>query len=129
MSVINRKFFIVLDKNLESKKENCFNINFFYLKSFNKKTHSITYVRKPFFRGIVLFGLDFKNKFRPLSFLKILKDGEKEPIDPKVFKKFLKSEKSQFVAFSSQTDPKDYQEIRKMLKNFQVDNDKIINLT
>lgn len=119
----------MLDKNLESKKENYFNINFFYLKSFNKKSHSITYVRKPFFRGILLFGLDFKNKFRPLSFLKIQKGGDKEPIDPKVFKKFLKSEKNQFVAFSSQTDPKYYREIRKMLNSFQVNNDKIINLT
>ncbi|MFX1354897.1 MAG: DEAD/DEAH box helicase, partial [Promethearchaeota archaeon] len=129
MSVIKRKFFIVLDKNLESKKENCFNINFFYLKSFNKKTQSITYVKEPFFKGILLFGLDFKNKFRPLSFLKILRDGNREPVDPKIFKRFLVSEKSQFVAFSSQTNPNDFLKVHKMLKSFQIPEDKIINLT
>jgi len=129
LSGIKRKFFIVLDKNLESKKENCFNINFFYLKSFNKKTQSITYIREPFFKGIVLFGLDFKNKFRPLSFLKILKDGNKEPIDPKIFKRFLISEKSQFIAFSSQTNPQVFLKVQKMLKSFQINGEKIVNLT
>ncbi|MFX1498179.1 MAG: DEAD/DEAH box helicase [Promethearchaeota archaeon] len=129
MSVIKRKFFLVLDKNLESKEENCFNINLFYLKSFNKKTQSITYVKTPFFRGTVLFGLDFKNKFRPLSFTKILSVGNIEPVDPKVFKKFLISEKMQFIAFSNQTNPQDFRQVGKMLKSFQIKNEKIINLT
>lgn len=129
LSIIKRKFFIVLDRNNESKKELLFNVNFFYLKSFNRKSKTITYVNKPFFRGIILFGLDFKNKFRPLSFVKILKDGIKEPIDPKFFKKFLLSDKNEFIAFPSHSDSQDLLNIKKMFKNFHISTERIIDLT
>ena len=93
------------------------------------KTFTITYVKEPFFKGFIIFGLDFKDKFRPLSFTKVLKDGTKEPVDPKIFKGFLFSEKNQFVAFPTQSNPEEYEDIRKMLLKLQYNKDKIINLT
>ena len=124
-----RKFFIVLDRNRENKKELQFNINFFYLKSFKKKTFTFTYVNEPFFRGTVIFGLDFKNKMRPLNLNKIERDGTHLPIDPHIFNKFLLLEKNKFIAFSSQTPKDETAPVRQMLKSFQIDKDKIVNLT
>jgi len=125
----SRDYFIVFDKSLEKKKDLLFEVNFFYLKSYNQKKSKISYVKKPFFRGNIFFGLDFKDKVRPLSFSKIQNDGSLIPIDPRLFKKFLLSEKSKFIAFSSQTEPQEFLPIRKMLENFQYDEKRIINLT
>ena len=78
MSLTSKKFFIVLDRNHKDKKNLLFNVNFFYLKSFKKKVFTFSYISDPFFRGTVIFGLDFKNKIRPLLFNKIEKDGTKK---------------------------------------------------
>ncbi|KKL98556.1 hypothetical protein LCGC14_1823250, partial [marine sediment metagenome] len=121
---------IVLDRNRDIKKELLFNINFFYLKSFKKKRFfTFSYINEPFFRGTVIFGLDFKNKMRPLNLSKIEKDGTVIPVDPLLFKRFLLSEKNKFIAFSSQTPIDDTSPVREMLNNFRFEKDKIINLT
>ncbi len=128
MSIPLRRFFIVLDRNRENKNELQFNVSFFYLKSFKKKTFTFTYVNEPFFRGTVIFGLDFKNKMRPLNLNKIEKDGTYLPLDPRIFNKFLLLEKNKFIAFSNQTPMEDTAPVRQMLKSFQFDKNKIINL-
>ena len=120
---------MVLDKNRESKKELVFNVNFFYLKSFKQKNFNFSYVNEPFFRGTVIFGLDFKNKMRPLSFNKIDKEGAINPVNPRIFKKFLLSDENKFIAFSSQTLSEDFIPVKEMLNNFQFDKNKIVNLT
>ncbi|MFX1591790.1 MAG: DEAD/DEAH box helicase, partial [Promethearchaeota archaeon] len=129
MSIPLRNFFIVFDRNREYKKEVIFNVNFFYLKSFKKKRFTFTYVNEPFFKGTAIFGLDFKNKIRTLNFNKIEKDGSTQPISPRLLEKFIMSDKNKFVAFSSQTSSNDFISIKKMLKSFQYDEDKIIILT
>ncbi|MHA2256486.1 MAG: DEAD/DEAH box helicase [Promethearchaeota archaeon] len=115
-------------KNKDLKKETQFNVNFFYLKKFRERDFSFSYVNEPFFKGIVLFGLDFKNKMRPLSFDKIERDGKSSPINPHLFKKFLLSENNKFVALPSQTSTRDLTSIYEILNNFQFDKNKIINL-
>jgi helicase len=119
----------VFDRNRDNKKELLFNINFFYLKSFKKKRFTFSYVNEPFFNGTVIFGLDFRNKMRPLNFNKIEKDGTSQPINPHLLRKFLLSDKNKFIAFSNQTSPVDILPVREMLRNFQYDEDKIIGLT
>jgi len=128
LSIIKRDFFIVFDRNLESRKESVFNINFFYLKSFKKENFTFTYLNKPFFRGTVEIGLDFKDKIRPLNFNKIQMDNVLDPINPRLFKRFLLSDKNKFIAFSSQTDPSKFSPIRNMLKSFQYDEKNIKRL-
>jgi len=118
-----------LDRNREHKKELLFDVNFFYLKSFKKKRFTFTYVNEPFFKGTVIFGLDFKNKMRPLKFNKIEKDGSSQPINPRLLRKFILSDKNKFIAFSNQTLPEDILPVREMLSSFQYESDKIINLT
>ncbi len=118
-----------MDRNRERKKELLFNVNFFYLKSFKKKRFTFTYVNEPFFKGIVKFGLDFKNKMRPLNFNKIEKDGSSQPIDPRLLRKYIFLDKNKFIAFSNQTSPEDILPVREMLSSFQYESDKIINLT
>ncbi|MBY8990565.1 MAG: DEAD/DEAH box helicase [Candidatus Lokiarchaeota archaeon] len=129
MSLTSRDFFIVLDRAQKSKKDLIFNVNFFYLKNYKEKTFRFSYVNEPFFRGIVLFGLDFKNRIRPLSFSKIEKDGKYNPVDPHLFERFLFSSNNRFIAFSSQSSPEDLIAINEMLQNFQVKKNKIKNLT
>ncbi|MFX0143563.1 MAG: DEAD/DEAH box helicase, partial [Candidatus Hodarchaeota archaeon] len=129
MSVPLRNFFIVFDRNREHKKGLLFNVNFFYLKSFKKKRFTFSYIKEPFFRGTVIFGGDFKNKIRPINFNKIEKEGDTKPINPRLLKKFILSDRNKFIAFSSQTSPQDVSPIKEMLKNFQYDADRIINLT
>ncbi|MFX0104899.1 MAG: DEAD/DEAH box helicase [Candidatus Hodarchaeota archaeon] len=129
LSIPLRNFFIVLDRNREHQKELLFNVNFFYLKSFKKKRFTFSYVSEPFFRGTVKFGLDFKNKMRPLNFNKIEKDGRSEPVNPRLLRKFIVSDKNKFIAFSSQTPSQDVSPIKEMLSNLQFDKDKIITLT
>ena len=128
MISISRDYFIVFDKSRDNKKELSFNVNFFYLKSFKKKNYTYSYIKKPFFRGIVLFGLDFKDKIRPVNFSKLEKDGNLEPINPRLLKKFLIDNKNKFIAFSSQTDSRDFIPIKSMLKNLQYDESNIINM-
>jgi len=128
MSITSRDFFIVLDK-AKSKKDLIFNVNFFYLKNYKEKTFRFSYVNEPFFKGIVLFGLDFKNRTRPLSFSKIEKDGKPNPIDPHLFERFLLSPNNRFIAFSSQSNPKDLISVNEMLQKLQVKKTKIKNLT
>jgi helicase len=120
---------MVFDRNRENKKKLLFNINFFYLKSFKKKRFTFSYVNEPFFNGTVIFGLDFKNKMRPLNFNKIEKDGTTQPINPRLLRKFLLSDKNKFIAFSNQTSSVDILPVKEMLNNIQFDQDKIISLT
>ncbi len=126
---ISRDYFIVFDKNWDNKKELSFNVNFFYLKSFKKKNQTFSYIKKPFFRGSVLFGLDFKDKIRPVGFSKLENDGNLEPINPRLLKKFLIDKNNKFIAFSSQTKPEDFIPIKEMLKNLQYDEKNITNMT
>ncbi|MFX1328853.1 MAG: DEAD/DEAH box helicase [Promethearchaeota archaeon] len=129
MSIPTRNYFIVLDRNREHKRDLLFNVNFFYLKSFKKKRFTFTYISEPFFKGTAIFGLDFKNKMRPLSFNKIEKDGTSQPIDPHLLRKFIVSDKNKFIAFSTQTSSEEISPVREMLRDFQYDPDKIVNLT
>ena len=105
-----------------------FNVNFFYLKKFRDKDFTFSYINEPFFKGNVLFGLDFKNRMRPLSFDKIEKDGVVSPINPHLFKKFQLSESNKFVGLPSQSSTKDLTPIYDILSNFQYDENKIINV-
>ncbi len=125
----SKDYFIVFDRNWENKKQLYFNINFFYLKSYKKKRQIFSYINKPFFRGLVLFGLDFKNKVRPVDFSKIQENGHLEQINPRLLKKFLIDEKNKFIGFSSQTDPEEFKLIKQMLENFQFDENNIVYLT
>jgi helicase len=129
LTVPSRDYFIVFEKIPKKKDNLLFDINFFYLKSYKKSTSKFSYIKKPFFRGNIVLGLDFKNKIRPVSFYKFRDYESLDPIDPKLFKKFLLSDKNRFIAFSSQTNPREFLPIRKMLGSFQFDNEKIINLT
>lgn len=124
-----KDFFIVFDRNWENKKLWSFNLNFFYLKSFKKNSKSFSYISNPFFRGIIVFGLDYQDKFQPVSFSKLQKDGNPQPINPRLFKKFLLDGKNKFVAFSDQTQADEFKPIKEMLKNLQFGEDKIQNLT
>ena len=129
MSLISRDYFIVLNRNQGSLKDLLYDINFFYLKSFKEKNITFSYVNKPFFQGSLIFGLDFKNKMRPVNFTKFHNDGSTEPLDPRLFKKFLLSDKNRFVAFSSQTDTNEFDPVNSMLESFQFDKNRIIELT
>ncbi|MCK4781045.1 MAG: DEAD/DEAH box helicase, partial [Candidatus Lokiarchaeota archaeon] len=66
---------------------------------------------------------------RPLNFNKIEKDGSSQPINPRLLRKFILSDKNKFIAFSNQTLPEDILPVREMLSSFQYESDKIINLT
>lgn len=132
MSQISKKYFIVLGRRSEAKRSDqerdlLFNVNFFYLKKFKEENFTFSYIDEPFFRGTVLFGLDFKNKIRPLSFNKIDKDGVLSPLNPHLFKQFLVSENNKFIAFSNQSS-KNSPAIKDMLSSFQFDKNKILNL-
>lgn len=127
---LKRDFFIVVDRERTQNTDIIYNVNFFYLKSLKKRgKQSFSYISKPFFKGLVVLGLDFKNKIRPLKFDKILKDGNLRPVDPKLFKEFILAEENKYIAFSTQTREQDKEPIRKMLKSFQIKDDKIITLT
>ncbi len=129
MTISRRNYFIVIDKDHESKKEYLYNINFFYLKSFKKKGFSFSYINTPFFRGNLLFGIDIKNKMRPLTFQKYQKDNTLTPINPRLFRDFLFAEENKFIAFSNQTPDVDYEAITKMLNNLQYNKENIKRLT
>ncbi|MBY9006820.1 MAG: DEAD/DEAH box helicase [Candidatus Lokiarchaeota archaeon] len=73
-------------------------------------------------------GLDFKNKLSTLKFDKISPDGTINPVEPKLFKKFLLSEYNIYIAFSS-IDSIELQPIFEMLNNLQFQKEKIIKLT
>jgi len=129
MSLISRDFFFVLNRNQGNLKDLLYDINFFYLKSFKEKNFTFSYINKPFFQGSVIFGLDFKDKMRPINFIKFQKDGSTEPLDPRLFKKFLLADKNRFVAFSSQTESSEFNPVNSMLESFQFDKNRIIELT
>ena len=129
MSIASRNFFIVFDRKRTAKTDFQFNINFFYLKKFKEINFTFSYISEPFFRGTVFFGLDFKNKVRPLSFNKIDKDGILSPVNPRLFKQFLISKYNKFIAFSNQTSLNDFSTVKEMLTSFQFDKNKIIRLT
>lgn len=129
LSIPLRNFFIVFDRNRNHKKEILFNVNFFYLKSFKKKRFTFSYVNEPFFKGTAVFGLDFKNKIRTLNFNKIEKEGSSQPINPRLLRKFILSDKNKFIAFSSQTSSQDISPVIEMLKSFHYDTNSIISLT
>jgi len=128
-TLFTKDFFIVFDRNWENKKQLSFNLNFFYLKSFKKKSKSFSYISNPFFRGTIVFGLDYQDKFQPVSFSKLQNDGNPQPINPRLFKKFLLDAKNKFVAFSDQTQPNEFKPIKEMLGNLQFGDSKILNLT
>lgn len=129
MSIPSRKYFIVLDKHSQKADDEYFKVNFFYLKSFKKNLSKFSYVSQPFFQGYVIIGEDIKNKLRPLTFYKINKDGSQDPIDPRLFKKYLLAENNMFIGFSSQAKQKEFESFKKMLANFQFKEDKIQYLT
>ena len=129
MTIPLKNYFIVIDKRHKRKNEFIFNVNFFYLKSFKKERKNISYVNKPFFKGIITFGLDIKNKMRPLKFTKTLEDGKQNPINPRLFKKFLLADENIFIAFSSQTNPDDLEPVMEMLGNLQFEKEKIMKIT
>ncbi|MFX1383278.1 MAG: DEAD/DEAH box helicase, partial [Promethearchaeota archaeon] len=118
-----------MDKNREHKKDLLYNVSMYYLKSFNKEKRALSFVNTPFFEGNVIFGLDIKNKMRPLSFNKIQKNKAIDPVDPRLFKKLLFSNENQFIAFSNQSTFDELSPVLEMLTNFQFDEDKIIKLT
>lgn len=116
MVSINKDFFIVLDRNPLHTKKEIFTVYLFYLK---KKTgRQLIYSSQPFFKGELTFGLDLKNKIRPVKFEKHLKGGTK-PVDPRLFKEFLKSNKNKFLAISDQANIKNLKSLMQMLKSFQ----------
>ena len=129
MSLASRNFFIVFDRKDTTKTDIQFNVNFFYLKSFKEERFTFTYVNEPFFRGNALFGLNFKEKIRCLSFNKIDKEGIISPVNPRLFKQFLTSKYNKFIAFSSQTSLNNFPAIKEMLISFQFNKNKIIRLT
>ncbi|MFX1445673.1 MAG: DEAD/DEAH box helicase [Promethearchaeota archaeon] len=129
MTIPLRNYFLVIEKNRKYKKDILFDVSLFYLKSFKEKSLSFKYVSEPFLRSIVIFGLDIKNKMRPLKFSKIEKDDTETPINPRLFKKFVLADENKFIALSSQTNPKEFAPITEMLKNFQFDMTKITSLT
>ncbi|MFX0137521.1 MAG: DEAD/DEAH box helicase, partial [Candidatus Hodarchaeota archaeon] len=59
----------------------------------------------------------------------IEKEGFSQPVNPRLLRKFILSDKNKFIAFSSQTPSQDVSPIKEMLNNFQFDNNKIITLT
>ncbi|MHA2181607.1 MAG: hypothetical protein ACXAAH_09305, partial [Promethearchaeota archaeon] len=126
MSEPSRNFFIVFNRRRESEKD--FNVNFFYIKKFREDNLTFSYINEPFFRGNVLFGLDFKNKIRPLSFNKIEKDGVISPLNPHLFKQFLVSKQNKFIGFSNQSSPGDFTLVNEMLVSIQFDEKKIVKL-
>ncbi len=128
MSISQKKYFIVFDRDQSKKKELWFYVNFFYLKSFKKKRKSFSYVNEPFFRGTVLFGQDMKNRMRPLQFNKIQKDGEITPVKPELFKNFLLSQDNIFIAYSSQTEEEYLNPVLEMLDNFHYQRENILEL-
>jgi helicase len=128
-TLFTKDFFIVFDRNWENKKQLSFNLNFFYLKSFKKKSKSFSYITDPFFRGTVLLEADYQDKFQPVSFSKLQKDGTLEPINPRLFKKFLLDAKNKFVAFSDQTQPDEFKPIKNFIVRKEFGEDKILNLT
>ena len=130
MTNVKKKFFIVIDRNETRKKDLIYNVNFFYLRPLKKKRkRSFSFISKPFFRGTLRFGLDMKDKMRPLAFNKIYPDGTIKAVNPRLFKKFLLSEENQYIAFSSQKDKEDLTPVFEMLENFQYDKENIIELT
>ncbi|MBD3194868.1 MAG: DEAD/DEAH box helicase [Candidatus Lokiarchaeota archaeon] len=130
MTNLRKNYFIVLDRDNSKRNELVYDVNFFYLKSLKRsKKKSFSYISKPFFRGHVIFGLDFKDKLRPLRFEKIQKDGEITPVDPKLFKKFLIADENKYIAFSSQASYEEQKPILDMLSSFQIDKSKVIKLT
>ncbi|TFF98278.1 MAG: DEAD/DEAH box helicase [Promethearchaeota archaeon] len=130
MKSLKKDFFIVVSKDVEENNQHKYNVNFFYLKSLNKKAkQSFSYISTPFLKGKLIIGLDFKDKVRPLKFDKILKDGNLRPIDPKLFKNFLLSDRNKYIAFSAHASNEDKTEFMKMLKSFQFEKEKVINIT
>jgi len=129
LSINSKSYFIVIERDQESKNNLVFRVNFFYLKKYKKRVSSFSYINDPFFRGIVIFGQDFKNKMRPLTFRKIEKDGSITPVNPRLFKKFLLSESNKFIAFSNQSSLENLSPIFEMLTNLQFETDRIKNLT
>lgn len=105
-----------------------FNVNFFYLKSPKIDQNRFSYVSTPFFRGEIVFGFE-NSKIRPLKFDKIKEDGSLTPVDPRLFKKFILSDKNKFIAFSDQTPHGSIKPIKEMLRNFHIQEEKIIFLT
>ncbi len=125
MTNSKRNYFIVFHRNRKYKKESLFNVNFFYLKEKKRKASTFSYVNKPFLKGTVIFGLDFKNKMRPLKFDKIQKDGSIKPVEPRLFKQLLLAEENMFIGFSNQTPSEDMAPIMEMIENLQFDKLKI----
>jgi helicase len=128
LTIPSRKYFIAIDKSDKGEKKFLYDINFFYIKSFKKKRVNLSYLKKPFFKGTVLIGLNVKNKMRPIKFNKF-DDGTLLPINPRLFKKLILSDELMFIAFSSQTDPKEFAPIVEMLENLQFDMKKTRKLT
>ncbi|MHA1147790.1 MAG: DEAD/DEAH box helicase [Promethearchaeota archaeon] len=128
MSKNSKSYFIVFDKEFIRADEALLNVNFFYLKHFKKKKGSLSFVSTPFLRGIIHFGLDMKDRLRPIEFIKKLKDGSIKPLNPKLFRKLLISENNKYIAFSRGKDSEDLAPILELFQSFQFDDSKIIDL-
>ena len=129
MTTPSRDYAIVFDLNKKIKQQNAYDVNFFYLKNFKKRNNSFSIIKNPFFRGRLVVDLDIKNKIRPVYFSKLKKDDTEQPLDPKLFKKFLKEQNLQYIGFSDQTQSEAFIPIRKMLNSFQFNEKKIITFT
>ncbi len=127
MKLTNKEHFVVFNKTRDSGPK--YNVNFFYIKDLKKSKKSFSYINDPFFKGVVIFGLDFKEKVRPLKFDKIQKDGGLMPLDPKLMRQFILADENQFVVFSQLAKQKETQLILKMLNAFQFDKNKVLYLT
>ncbi|MFO8017963.1 MAG: DEAD/DEAH box helicase [Promethearchaeia archaeon] len=124
-----KKFFIVIERDKSKPEKLLFNVNFFYLRSYDPRSDSFSFIDKPFFRGTVQLGLDMNDKLRPLRFVKLRKDKTKKPINPGIFKKFLFDEHNKFIAFSRATNKQDLSSMLEMLNHFQFEKERIKYLT
>ncbi|MGV9203332.1 MAG: hypothetical protein ACOC44_04840 [Promethearchaeia archaeon] len=124
-----KKFFIVIERDKKKPEKLLFNVNFFYLRSYDPRSDSFSFIDKPFFRGTVLLGLDMKDRIRPLRFVKLGKEKRKKPVNPRIFKKFLFDEHNKFIAFSRASHKQNLAPMLKMLDKLQFVHDKIKYLT
>ena len=129
MGKSRKKFFIVIERDVKKREKLIFDVNFFYLRKYDQKSGSFSFIDKPFFKGRVELGLDMKDRLRPLRFIKLTKEDNVKPITPRMFKKFLFEDNNKFIAFSSEAGSQDLSPMIDMLHNFQFEEEKIKYLT
>ncbi len=125
--LIQKDYFIVFERDKQNKTDFVFNVNLFYLKSM--KRGNISIVNTPIFKGKAIFGLDFKNKIRPLKFEKFVENNNLKPVDPALLQDLMFSKRNNFIAFSNLSSTEDIAPIVEMLENLNYDKNKILRLT